>query len=195
MSNNSPFFNASYHDSIRGSFLLSDDGALRVDARTGYTYIGYSVPGAGESENLWKIKKITESGTITTMLYPLNEWGIPDKDFNYRWTDRASYIYLANVGSLSYPPKEIYVYEYQTNYSIPETRAIKADSKVLLKIAGGRVGSGASWTWYDEPTLTTPIGYGEEFITTVSQTTTFYCRYTGGLNNTSLSVKRTVHIL
>jgi len=52
------------------------------------TYIGQSSPGTATSASLWRIRRITSSGTVTTISFAGGE----DK-FNQVWDNRASLSY------------------------------------------------------------------------------------------------------
>jgi len=192
------FFGANNRDVIRTSFWMNDEGAVRVESLTGVTYIGYAMPGAGEDENLWKIKQITDDGTLTTMLYPNNDWGIPDKAFSYNWTNRSDYDYIANAGKLSFPPVAISVYENDTKFSIIENKYVQSGTNLELKAIGGQLGDAVStgstcqWTWYDDQCNGNVIGYGESINVYPTGTTTYYLNYSGGINSASVCLKRTI---
>lgn len=57
-----------------------------VDANT--TYVGEANHGTLSSANSWRIKKITVSGTVTTVAFADG-----DDDFNNVWDDRTSLSY------------------------------------------------------------------------------------------------------
>lgn len=54
----------------------------------GVTYVGFAVPGTLNSDAKWKIKKITEVGTTTTIQYADNDY-----KFDNVWDDRATLTY------------------------------------------------------------------------------------------------------
>lgn len=54
----------------------------------GVIYIGDTKPGTATSSNLWRIKRIYESGTLISITFPNGDDG-----FNYAWDNRASYSY------------------------------------------------------------------------------------------------------
>lgn len=58
----------------------------QVDANT--IYRGEAEPGSSESMTVWRIQRISISGTTTTVL-----WAGGNKTFTNRWTDRASLSY------------------------------------------------------------------------------------------------------
>jgi hypothetical protein len=55
----------------------------------GIIYLGYAVPGTLVADAKWKIKKVTEVGTITTIQYADN-----NLNFDNVWANRASLIYV-----------------------------------------------------------------------------------------------------
>ena len=58
----------------------------QVDANT--IYRGEAEPGSSESMTVWRIQRITISGSSTSVL-----WASGNKNFTNRWTDRASLTY------------------------------------------------------------------------------------------------------
>ena len=52
------------------------------------TYIGKAAPGASTSSSVWLIKKITESGSVTTVAFADG-----DSNFNNVWDNRTSLSY------------------------------------------------------------------------------------------------------
>jgi hypothetical protein len=54
----------------------------------GITYVGFAVNGTPTSAPRWKVKKITEVGTITTI-----EYADGDSKFDNIWDDRATLTY------------------------------------------------------------------------------------------------------
>lgn len=63
----------------------------------GITYVGYSACGVLPGELLWRIQKITEVGTLTTIQWALTPatGDTPDLygEFDKEWDERASYVY------------------------------------------------------------------------------------------------------
>ena len=59
------------------------------EASATVTYIGFAIPGSIESDPVWLIKKLVESGTVTkTYLADGNQ------NFDNVWSNRASLNYL-----------------------------------------------------------------------------------------------------
>jgi hypothetical protein len=57
-------------------------------------YKGYAKPGADESDEVWQIAEITYSGSnITEINWPQNALGKASSNFEFSWTDRATYTY------------------------------------------------------------------------------------------------------
>lgn len=63
------------------------------------TYVGYAAPGTALSAALWRIQRITEAASITTIEYAVTpapgDGDDPDRYalFDKVWDDRASYTY------------------------------------------------------------------------------------------------------
>ena len=53
------------------------------------TYIGAASPYAFEDDNVWQIKKVVVSGTVTSIKYASG-----NNLFDKIWSDRATYTYL-----------------------------------------------------------------------------------------------------
>ena len=53
-----------------------------------YTYVGEALPGTGESEAKWRIKRIEEVGDDFNIL-----WAGGDANFDNIWDDRATFTY------------------------------------------------------------------------------------------------------
>lgn len=68
----------------------SEEEATKIDeVSSSLTYVGYAVLGADPSQPVWKIKKITTSGTVTSIQYPDGK-----KTFSFIWDDRTTLTYL-----------------------------------------------------------------------------------------------------
>jgi len=65
-----------------------DDSPILVDEVTGTTYLGYCFKTPVTSKAIWKIKRVTKSGTVTTTM-----WADGDKLYNNIWDNRASLVY------------------------------------------------------------------------------------------------------
>lgn len=59
-------------------------------------YSGFAKPGSDESIAVWQIAKLAYDGTgnLLSMKYPVNSSGAVSSDFEFKWSDRASYSYL-----------------------------------------------------------------------------------------------------
>lgn len=67
----------------------SSEYTIRIDQVNATTiYRGEAEPGSSESMTVWRIQRITISGSSTTVL-----WAGGNKNFVNRWTDRASLTY------------------------------------------------------------------------------------------------------
>lgn len=67
----------------------SSEYSIRIDQVDANTiYRGEAEPGSSESMTVWRIQRISISGSNTTVL-----WAAGNKNFTNRWTDRASLIY------------------------------------------------------------------------------------------------------
>ena len=63
--------------------------AVRVDeASTTVTYVGYAAAGTNAASALWRIKRMTVSGNVTTI-----EWADGNTNFDNVWNNRASLTY------------------------------------------------------------------------------------------------------
>ena len=58
-------------------------------------YIGRAKAGTGESELKWNISKHTwdSNDSLLTKKWPEDSDGIASTDYEFSWTDRASYVY------------------------------------------------------------------------------------------------------
>jgi len=64
--------------------------AFRIDEADGSTtYLGYATIGSNETAPVWRIKKIIEGTSITSLL-----WADGDDDFNNVWSNRAAGTYV-----------------------------------------------------------------------------------------------------
>lgn len=64
--------------------------ATKIDeVSTSVSYVGEAEIGALPSQSVWRIKKITESGTVTSIQYANGS-----NLFNQKWDDRASLTYV-----------------------------------------------------------------------------------------------------
>jgi hypothetical protein len=59
------------------------------------TYVGLARPGAVEGDLVWQIRMNTydENDVLTSTTWPENPSGHASADFQFSWTDRASYTY------------------------------------------------------------------------------------------------------
>lgn len=73
------------------------DLAYRGDLNGGanLVYIGFARPGTDEDALAWQIMFITYSGsTPVSITWPIGADGGTSIDFEFSWTDRASYTYV-----------------------------------------------------------------------------------------------------
>lgn len=78
---------------IPGSF---DDESFRgAYTGTNLIYKGFSRSGAAESSLMWQIAKMTYDGSnnLTEIKWPQDANGHASTDYQFSWTDRASYTY------------------------------------------------------------------------------------------------------
>ena len=59
-----------------------------IDVEGSYTYVGEALPGTGEAEAKWRIKRIEEIGDDFNIL-----WANGEATFDKIWNDRVSYTY------------------------------------------------------------------------------------------------------
>lgn len=64
-----------------------DEVVDEVDANT--FYMGWTIPGTSKSVAQWRIRKISVSGTITTM-----RWANGSSAFVHTWNNRSTYTYV-----------------------------------------------------------------------------------------------------
>ena len=70
--------------------VISNEEPTRIDeVSANLSYIGYAKLGSNESNPVWKIKKIEETGNVTSVTYADG-----NKLYNKIWADRASLNYL-----------------------------------------------------------------------------------------------------
>jgi hypothetical protein len=76
---------------MSGVRLLNNQNYVPVidSASSTVTYIGYAIPGSLESNPVWQIKKLVDSGTVTKMYLADG-----NQNFDNIWSDRASLVYL-----------------------------------------------------------------------------------------------------
>ena len=64
------------------------------DGSDNLIYAGYARPGATEGESVWLLFKMTYSGSnLTEIKWPINADGGVSSDYEFSWTDRATYTY------------------------------------------------------------------------------------------------------
>lgn len=79
--------------------LIQDSYVGDMTFRGEYTgdnliYKGYSRPGADEGDAVWQLALIAYSGSnITSIKWPQASNGSASSEFNFSWTDRATYTY------------------------------------------------------------------------------------------------------
>tara|TARA_R100000544_G_scaffold20482_1_gene9955 strand:- start:1301 stop:1945 length:645 start_codon:yes stop_codon:yes gene_type:complete len=70
-----------------------DFEALRVEELTANdTILGYADLGSAEADAVWRLKRVTKTGLVTKVLYPVVS-GTPSRSFDFSWTSRAGYTY------------------------------------------------------------------------------------------------------
>lgn len=58
-------------------------------------YAAFARPGANEDENVWQLSRISYSGSNPISIqWPVNSEGAVTNDYEFSWTDRATYTYL-----------------------------------------------------------------------------------------------------
>jgi YD repeat-containing protein len=62
---------------------------------TNLIYAGFARPGAGEGDNVWQISKIAYDGSSNpiSITWPQSDRGAISNDYEFSWTDRATYVY------------------------------------------------------------------------------------------------------
>lgn len=78
---------------IPGSF---DDMAFRGSyTGTNLIYKGFARPGSAEGDLVWQIAMMTYDGAnnLLTVVWPEDANGHANNDFQFSWTDRATYTY------------------------------------------------------------------------------------------------------
>lgn len=70
-----------------------DYEAIRIDEISATdTILGYAELGTAEGDLLWRLKRVTKVGNVTSVTYPEIS-GATTMDFVFSWTDRGTYIY------------------------------------------------------------------------------------------------------
>lgn len=81
--------NPNYMDLFRRNIHMTDPDAKKIDSiNSGLTYLGYTLPGVLSSEPYWLIKKITVSGTVTSIDYSSTR-----KLYDQIWDNRTGLTY------------------------------------------------------------------------------------------------------
>lgn len=78
---------------IPGSF---DDMSFRGEySGTNLIYKGFARPGAAEGDLVWQIAKMSYDGSnnLLTIKWPQNSSNHASNDYQFSWTDRATYTY------------------------------------------------------------------------------------------------------
>lgn len=80
---------------------LSQDSFLDEEFRGAYTgtdleYKGFARPGADEGSPVWQIAKLAYDGShnVLSIKWPINSSGVASSDYEFVWTDHASYTYV-----------------------------------------------------------------------------------------------------
>lgn len=64
------------------------------DGSNNLIYAGYARPGSAEGSLVWQISKMAYTGTnLTSIKWPTNTDGAVSIDYEFSWTDRATYTY------------------------------------------------------------------------------------------------------
>lgn len=73
------------------------DEAFRgeYDANDNLIYKAVAVPGASEADEVWQIAKLSydANDNLLRVDWPCNQYGRPSTEYNFSWTDRATYTY------------------------------------------------------------------------------------------------------
>jgi hypothetical protein len=80
----------------RREFYLNAIETLRTEEWTtsGYTFIGYAVPGTLEADDTWLIKRVHVVGDVTYITFAETRDGAKDERVcNKTWAHRANYYY------------------------------------------------------------------------------------------------------
>lgn len=75
--------------SIVDGDLDSQDLIVYVDDTGDFIYVGEANVGSSTSDSAWRIRRLQEVGTITSVL-----WASGSSDFNKVWDDRSTYSYM-----------------------------------------------------------------------------------------------------
>jgi len=92
---NRPF---KFGEKDRRVFIVSD-GELTIraqnDASGNALYIGKAIVGTGEGESKWQISFQAYDGnnSLTSKTWPQNSAGNASTEYEFSWTDRATYTY------------------------------------------------------------------------------------------------------
>jgi len=63
---------------------------LRLDEYSStVTYVGEAAPGVAESAAFWRVKRLTQYGTVLKV-----DWADGNEDYDNVWTNRASLTYV-----------------------------------------------------------------------------------------------------
>lgn len=80
---------------------LSQDSFLDEEFRGEYSgsdliYKGFAKPGADEGALAWQIAKLAYDGShnVLSIKWPINTQGAVSSDYEFSWTDRATYTYI-----------------------------------------------------------------------------------------------------
>ena len=64
------------------------------DGSNNLIYAGFARPGSPEGLEVWQISKLTYSGSnLVSITWPTSASGAASNDYEFSWTDRASYVY------------------------------------------------------------------------------------------------------
>lgn len=80
----------------RAIFDSVDDSAFRGEyTGNNLIYKGFARPGADEGDEVWQIALLAYdgSGNVTSVTWPETSLGTASNDYEFSWTDRATYTY------------------------------------------------------------------------------------------------------
>lgn len=74
---------------------FSDESFRGEYSGTNLIYKGFARPGAVEGSSVWQIAKLAYDGSnnLTSVKWPENANGNASNDYEFSWTDRATYTY------------------------------------------------------------------------------------------------------
>lgn len=91
---NNPYLKRDANNNVIQS--SSGDMSFRGDyTGTNLIYKGLARPGASEGSTVWQIAKLAYDGSnnLTSVKWPQDANGHPSSEYQFSWTDRATYTY------------------------------------------------------------------------------------------------------